>query len=65
MTRTLQARIVTALLLAALVILVLLYLSPKVAAVLIAMAIFAAGWEWAGFAHLTSAPARTSAATTS
>jgi phosphatidate cytidylyltransferase len=58
MTRALQARIVTALLLAALVILVLLYLSPKVAAVLIAIAIFAAGWEWAGFAHLTSAPAR-------
>jgi phosphatidate cytidylyltransferase len=58
MSKTLRARIATALLLAALVIIVLLYLSPKVAGVLIAIAIFAAGWEWAGFAELTSKPAR-------
>src|SRR5688500_2301153 len=58
MSKTLRARIATALLLAALVIIALLYLSPKVAGVLIAIAIFAAGWEWAGFAGLTSKPAR-------
>jgi phosphatidate cytidylyltransferase len=58
MSKTLRARIATALLLAALVIIVLLYLSPKVAGVLIAIAIFAAGWEWAGFAGLTAKPAR-------
>ena len=44
MSKTLQARIATALLLAALVIVVLLYLPPIVAGVLIGMAIFAAGW---------------------
>jgi phosphatidate cytidylyltransferase len=58
MSSTLRARIVTALLLAALVIVVLLYLPPAVAAVLISIAIFAAGWEWAGFVQLTSVPAR-------
>ena len=58
MSKTLRARIATALLLAALVIIVLLYLSPKVAGVLIALAIFAAGWEWAGFAGLKSRLAR-------
>ncbi|HEX6572161.1 MAG TPA: phosphatidate cytidylyltransferase [Steroidobacteraceae bacterium] len=58
MSSTLRARIVTALLLAALVIVVLLYLPPAVAAVLISLAIFAAGWEWAGFARLSSVPAR-------
>ena len=58
MSSALRARIATALLLAALVIGVLLYLPAAVAAVLIAMAIFAAGWEWAGFARLVSVPAR-------
>jgi phosphatidate cytidylyltransferase len=58
MSSTLRARIATALLLAVLVIVVLLYLPPVVAAVLIAVAIFAAGWEWAGFVRLASVPAR-------
>ena len=58
MSSTLKARIATALLLAALVIVVLLYLPPAVAAVLISIALFAAAWEWAGFARLTSIPAR-------
>lgn len=58
MNPALRARIATALLLAALVIVVLVFLSPGVAAVLITLAVFAAGWEWAGFARLTSAPAR-------
>jgi phosphatidate cytidylyltransferase len=57
---TLRARIATALLLAALVIVVLLHLESWVAAVLIWVAIFAAGWEWAGFARLVSVPARLS-----
>jgi phosphatidate cytidylyltransferase len=52
MTSTLRARIVTALLLAALVIGVLLWLPPLVAVALITLAIFAAGWEWAGFARI-------------
>ncbi|MGI9246597.1 MAG: phosphatidate cytidylyltransferase [Steroidobacteraceae bacterium] len=58
MTSGLHARIVTALLLAAVVIGVLVWLPPAVAAVLVSVAIFAAGWEWAGFARLTSVPAR-------
>jgi phosphatidate cytidylyltransferase len=58
MSKTLRARIATALLLAALVIVVLLYLPPIVAGVLIAFAVFAAGWEWAGFVRLTSRSAR-------
>ncbi len=58
MSSTLRARIATALALAAVVIVVLLYLPPSVAAVLISVAIFAAGWEWAGFVRLVSQPAR-------
>jgi phosphatidate cytidylyltransferase len=58
MSSTLRARIATAVLLAAIVIVVLVYLPPAVAAVLISVAVFAAGWEWAGFARLESIPAR-------
>ena len=60
MSSALRARIATALLLAALVIVVLLHpgLSATLAATLISIAIFAAGWEWAGFARLESVPAR-------
>ena len=58
MSKTLQARIATALLLAALVIVVLLHLESWVAGVLIWVAIVAAGWEWAGFARLVTVPAR-------
>ena len=63
MSKTLKARIATALLLAALVIVVLLFLPPIVAGVLIGMAVFAAGWEWASFARLTSKAARFAYAT--
>ena len=58
MSSSLKARIATALLLAGVVIVVLLYLPPAVATVLITVAIFGAAWEWAGFARLTSVPAR-------
>jgi phosphatidate cytidylyltransferase len=58
MNAALRARIGTALLLAALVIVVLVWLPPEVAVALIAVAIFAAGYEWAGFARLQSVPAR-------
>ena len=58
MNSSLRARIGTALLLAAVVVVVLLWLPPIVATVLISVAIFAAGWEWAGFARLESAAAR-------
>ena len=58
MNGALRARIVTALLLAALVIVVLVGLPPEVAVAMIAVAIFAAGYEWAGFARLQSLPAR-------
>ena len=58
MNAALRARILTALLLAALVILVLVWLPPEVAVAMIAVAIFAGGYEWAGFARLQSVPAR-------
>jgi phosphatidate cytidylyltransferase len=58
MSSSLKARIATALLLAGLVVVVLLYLPPAVATVLITLAIFAAAWEWAGFAGLVSVPGR-------
>ena len=58
MSAALRARIVTALLLAALVILVLVWLPPEVAVAMIAIAIFAGGYEWAGFARLQAVPAR-------
>ena len=58
MSSSLKARIATALLLAGVVVVVLLFLPPTVATVLIAIAIFAAAWEWAGFARLTSGAAR-------
>ncbi len=58
MNAALRARIVTALLLAGLVIVVLVWLPPDVAVALIAVAIFAGGYEWAGFARLHSVPAR-------
>jgi phosphatidate cytidylyltransferase len=58
MNAALRARIVTALLLAALVIVVLVWLPPDVAVALISVAIFAGGYEWAGFARLQSVPAR-------
>jgi phosphatidate cytidylyltransferase len=49
----LRSRVFTALLLAALVIFVLVWLPPQVAVVIIACAILGAGWEWAGFAGLS------------
>ena len=58
MNAALRARIVTALLLAALVIVVLVGLPPEVAVAMIAVAIFAAGYEWAGFVRLHAVPAR-------
>lgn len=58
MASALRARIFTALLLAGLVIVVLVWLPPQVAVVLIACAIVAAAWEWAGFAGLSTVPAR-------
>ena len=58
MNAALRARIATALLLAGLVIGVLVWLPPDVAVALIAVAIFAGGYEWAGFARLHSVPAR-------
>ena len=58
MTSALRARIVTALLLAAVVIVVLVWLPPEVAVVLISVAIFGAGFEWAGFVQLRSRSAR-------
>jgi phosphatidate cytidylyltransferase len=54
------ARIGTALLLTAVVVVVLVWLPPEVAAVLIAVAIFAGGYEWAGFAGLRRRAARLS-----
>jgi phosphatidate cytidylyltransferase len=54
----LRARVGTALLLAALVVVVLVALPPDVAVALIAVAIFVGGYEWAGFARLQSVPAR-------
>jgi phosphatidate cytidylyltransferase len=56
----LRARIVTALLLAALVIAVLGWLPPEVAVALISVAILVAGYEWAGFVALRSRSARAS-----
>jgi phosphatidate cytidylyltransferase len=50
----LRQRVVTALLLAALVIFVLVFLPPAVAVVLIMVVLAAGAWEWAGFAGLTS-----------
>jgi phosphatidate cytidylyltransferase len=60
MSHPLRARILTALLLAALVVVVLVWLPPTVAVVLISVAIFGAGYEWAGFVRLRSVPARLS-----
>ena len=60
MKSALRARIVTALLLAAVVIVVLVWLPPEVAVVLISVAIFGAGFEWAGFVRLRSRSARLS-----
>jgi phosphatidate cytidylyltransferase len=37
---------------------VLVFLDPAIANVLVAAAVFAAAWEWAGFVRLTSVPAR-------
>ncbi|MDH5176650.1 MAG: phosphatidate cytidylyltransferase [Gammaproteobacteria bacterium] len=60
MNEALRARIVTALLLAALVIVVLLQMPAQVAVVLISVAIFIAGYEWAGFAKLATRSSRVS-----
>ena len=60
MNSALRARIVTALLLAAVVIVVLVWLPSEVAVVLISVAIFGAGFEWAGFVQLRSRSARLS-----
>jgi phosphatidate cytidylyltransferase len=58
MNEALRARIVTALLLAALVVVVLLKMPAQVAVVLISVAIFIAGYEWAGFARLSTRSSR-------
>jgi phosphatidate cytidylyltransferase len=55
---SLYSRVVTALLLAALVICVLVWLPPYVAVVLIALAVVLGAWEWAGFAGWTRTTAR-------
>lgn len=60
MNEALRARIVTALFLAALVIVVLVQLPAEVAVVLISVAIFIAGYEWAGFAQLHTKSSRLS-----
>jgi len=59
----LRARVFTALLLAGLVIVVLVWLPAQVAVVLIACAIIGAAWEWAGFAGLSGNAARLGYAT--
>ena len=58
MNRALRTRIATALLLGVVVIVVLMFLSPAIATIIIAIAVFASAWEWAGFARFTSVPAR-------
>jgi phosphatidate cytidylyltransferase len=60
MNAALRARVLTALLLAALVIVVLLRLPAEVAVVLISVAIFLAGYEWAAFARLATRSSRLS-----
>jgi len=60
MKEALRARIVTALLLAAVVLVVLLWLPPDVAVLLISVAIFLAGYEWARFARLDTRSSRLS-----
>lgn len=63
MTSALRARIATALTLGVAVIVVLVFLSPAIATVIVALAVFASAWEWAGFARFTSVPARLAYAT--
>jgi phosphatidate cytidylyltransferase len=58
MSSALRARVTTALALGGAVIVVLVFLDPAIANVLVAIAVVAAAWEWAGFARLTSIPAR-------
>jgi phosphatidate cytidylyltransferase len=58
MNSGLRARIGTALLLAAVVVVVLTLLEPWIASILVVVAMFFAGYEWAGFARLRSVPAR-------
>src|SRR6478735_541624 len=58
MNSALRARVGTAIALGATVIVVLVFLDPAIANVLVAAAVFAAAWEWASFARLTSVPAR-------
>jgi phosphatidate cytidylyltransferase len=60
MNEALRARIVTALLLAAVVLGVLLWLPSDVAVGLISVAIFLAGYEWARFARLDTRSSRLS-----
>ena len=55
---SLRQRVLTALLLAGLVIVVLLGLPGQVAVAVIALVILAGAWEWAGFAGLTSTAGR-------
>jgi phosphatidate cytidylyltransferase len=54
----LRQRVVTALLIAGLVIGVLLWMPPAAALVTIAVVVLAGAWEWAGFAGLTGAAQR-------
>jgi phosphatidate cytidylyltransferase len=58
MNSALRARVGTAVALGAAVVVVLVFLDPPIAKWLVAAAVFAAAWEWAGFAQLTSAPGR-------
>jgi len=54
----LRQRVVTALLLAGLVVAVLLWMPPVAAVAVVFVVMLAGAWEWAGFAGLTSAPQR-------
>ena len=59
MASGLRSRILTALLLAALVILVLVWLPPWAAVGAVVLFVLAGAWEWAGFAGLEGAAGRT------
>ena len=58
MASGLRERVPTALLLAALVVLILLWLPPGVAVLAVMAAIAAGAWEWAGFAGIARQPGR-------
>lgn len=58
MASVLRARVSTALLLAALVIGVLVWLPPQAAVAMVVLVVLAGAWEWAGLAGLNGAAAR-------